>query len=174
MLPVCANPGMVTNITITRKSRIFVNFIEPSVRKIKILCRTPAVTGTVSRHSSSVPRFIGVCDGVLHFSLPKRPEPEGATVAGSTCYIRVAIARPGQMKRGVQRRASFDDIAFCQVNERCLYRDIRCWPRAGANHFVEGFVIFRPAIRITGAVFPNCADENLSGAQNFGPRCRYR
>ena len=133
-----------------------------------------ALRGLPLQYSSSVPRFIGVCYGVLHFGLPKRPEPEGATVAGSTCYIRVAIARPGQMKRSVQGRASFDDIAFCQINERCFDDDVRCWPGAGANHLVEGFVIFRPAIRITGTILPHCADENLCGAENFGPRCRYR
>ncbi len=47
-------------------------------------------------------------------------------------------------------------------------------PGAFANHVLKGPVIFRPAIRISGAVFLHRTDVNGAGPDRFGPTNRDR
>src|SRR6266478_3861393 len=73
----------------------------------------------------------------------------------------------------MQRRAQFDatpdDLAFFQRNDRSNDFDLRLRPRPHADQFLERPVVFRPAIRVAGAVFRDCSDVNRSRANRLCP-----
>ena len=75
------------------------------------------------------------------------------------------------MERRGQFKAKLNDLTLSHMDERSDNFDVSI-AGAGANKLLEGLVVGRTAVGITGAVLLDGADEDLFRAQNLGPTDR--
>src|ERR1700683_1213692 len=110
-----------------------------------------------------------ICDRVAHADLIESSEPQPATIAYAAGLIFELIAGPGEVERRFELCAATDDFAFAHVDDRGGDLDFRFWLGALADHPLEGFVILRAAVGITGTVFEDGADVDGVRVEDFGP-----
>src|SRR5215471_7224939 len=108
----------------------------------------PSGIGT-KNSSSCVLRSVRVNNRIVDACFLKSPQPQCATVADAAGNIRIAIARPRQMKWCAKVDTFTHDLMLGKVNERRLDSDIarRAGPRA--NHPIERLIVLRPAVGIS-------------------------
>src|SRR6267142_3120968 len=77
------------------------------------------------------------------------------------------------MQWRAQFDAPLDDLTLFQSDDRRYDFDLRFRPRPHADQFLEHLVVFRPAVRIAGAVFRYRSDVDRSRADRFRPANRH-
>src|SRR5580700_5652089 len=111
--------------------------------------------------------------GIPHSGLPKRREPQQATVAHSASPVFVLITRPRQMQRRAKLDSSPDNLAFLQRNHRRPDFDLRLRPRSHAHQLLKNLVILRAAIGIPGTILRHGPNVNRLRANGFRPAHRH-
>src|SRR5208282_3172830 len=125
-----------------------------------------------SFESGSLRHPRAIRDRVGHACFCERAQPQQAAIARAAGLLLALVARPGEMERGAQFDSPADDIAFPHANHRGLDFNPRFRPRTRAHQLLKRTVIFRPAVRVAGAVFGHRADPYGSRADGFRPAHR--
>src|SRR3974390_648121 len=102
----------------------------------------------------------------------KSPQAQQAAVARPARFFLSLIARPSEMQRCAQVESPPHDFALLHADYRSHHFNPRFGLCASANQLLKHAVIFRPAIRIPGAVFLHGADVNRTCADGLGPAHR--
>src|SRR6266571_584403 len=131
-------------------------------------------SGPHAPHYPSAPRQIPISTprgsrlpvgyGVCRSCFGKRAQPQKATVANAAGHLFLLITRPRQVQWRPQLQTTADDFALLHLDDRCHDLNLCFRSRSHTDQFLKHAVIFRPAVRITGAVFRHRAYINRSRA----------
>jgi len=72
------------------------------------------------------------------------------------------------MERRRQFKAELNDLAFSHMDEGCEYLD-GAVAGAGSDELLEGLVVGGAAVGIAGAILLDGPDDDVGGAEDFGP-----
>src|ERR1700694_115861 len=83
------------------------------------------------------------------------------------------VAGKGYSVVNAQRQAALDDLPLRQLDERSMDAEpaplFYPSPRRQRRHALESLDVFRPAVGITAVVHRIRPDEDIGGAEHFGP-----
>src|SRR5215471_1111656 len=119
----------------------------------------PSGIGT-KNSSSCVLRSVRVRNRIVDACFLKSPQPQCATIADAAGNIGIAIARPRQMKWCAKIDPFANNLMLGKVNQRRFDGDIARWAGPCPDHPIESLIVLRPAVRVSGTILPDCADEN--------------
>ncbi len=104
--------------------------------------------------SSSVAGAPGIGDGIFNPRLFERPQAQGTTVAYAAGHVLSLVTRPSVRERRAKLHSAPDDFALLHPDD--WRNDFKlCFRlRAGGNHTVEGLVVVRAAVGISGTRLP--------------------
>src|SRR5260370_289538 len=114
-----------------------------------------------------------VSDGVAEPCLGKRTQTQQATVAGSTSQVLTLITGPCQLQRRAKLHSAADNFAFLQPNHRRHDLNFCLRTRSPADQLLKCFVIFRPAIGVSRAVFGDSSNVDGTRPGSFRPTDRH-